>query len=80
MPPHYRHPLSSYQTLLLENVGQTVLRAARAAGHHRGDLPSHHVGERERGGGAGLRLGRQEHRAVHPQEAGGLLSKGPSYA
>ena len=92
MTPHYHQTLSSSDirlltkdrlsnsvSLPLENVGQTVLGAPRAAGNHRGDLPGHHVGEREGGGGAGLRLGRQEHRAVHPQEAGGLLSKGHTH-
>ena len=84
--PHYQQPFTSSDicpsnplSLLVENVEQAVLWPAWAAEHHRGDLTGHHVGELQGGGGAGLRLGRQEHRAVYPQEAGGLLSKGLSY-
>lgn len=44
-----------------ENVSQSAGSAAGSPKHHRGDLQSHHVGEREGRGGACVRLGRQEH-------------------
>lgn len=44
--------------LRVENVPCACGSAARPAEHHRGDLQSHHVGQRQRGRGAGVRLGR----------------------
>lgn len=49
--------------------------AAGPAEHHRGDLCTDHMGERPRGGGASVRLGRQQHRRLHPSETGELLSE-----
>lgn len=55
------------------NVVRSDSAAERAEADHSGNLQGDHVGERQGGGGAGVRLGRQEHRPVHPQEAGELL-------
>ncbi len=66
----YLNPLPS---LVPANVICSDTAASRPPADHSGNVQRDHVGEHQGGGGAGVQLGRQEHRTVHPTEAGELL-------